>query len=61
MKTFKEVMQEEAPANAVGTADKTSVAGAPIKRKGIGFVRRFVRNSQVAKNQRRERQDSDFM
>jgi hypothetical protein len=51
MKTFKDYIKEEAPANAVGTGDGASVAGAPIKRKGIKFIRRKARQE---KNQARE-------
>ncbi|MEI6297765.1 MAG: hypothetical protein WCO84_09105 [bacterium] len=46
MKTFKEFVNEEgeamvlAPANQVGTEDKTSVAGEPIKKKGIKLINR---------------------
>jgi len=42
MKTFKEHLEEdgEVPANAIGNDDKTSVAGQPIRKKGIQLIKR---------------------
>lgn len=45
MKSFKEFINEDgeigaAPANAVGVADKDSVAGEPIRKKGILLLKR---------------------
>ncbi|MDD4242817.1 MAG: hypothetical protein PHG08_00760 [Bacilli bacterium] len=61
----KKKMQEDAPANAVGTnpPDKASVAGEPFKKSGIlPTIRRKKKPSEatIAKNQARERDDSDF-
>lgn len=64
MKTFKEFIAEDAPANAVGTnpPDKASVAGEPFKKSGILSKVRRKKPSEatIAKNQARERDDSDF-
>ncbi len=46
MKTFIEFLEEEgeamalAPANSVGIEDRDTVAGEPIKKKGIALIKR---------------------
>ena len=50
-RSFREQLLEDgvAVANAVGTADKTSVAGEPIKKAGIKTMRRNNKSFDAAK------------
>ena len=51
MKTFKDFLEEDAPANAVGTnpPDKASVAGEPFKKSGILPTIRRKKPSEATK------------